>query len=57
MTEIISIRGMDILQKDYQQVVIRGNGDEQFNQVTNKYLSLQPPTIFYLLKVLLINGI
>ena len=44
MTEIISIRGMDILQKDYQQLVIRGSGDEQFNQITNKYLSLQPPT-------------
>jgi len=43
MTEIFSISGIDIFQKDFSQIVIRGKGDEQLNQSINKEISLKPP--------------
>ena len=44
MTKLFSTEGMDVVQKDLQQVVLRGKGDEQFAQVINKEISLLPPS-------------
>ena len=38
MTKLFSTEGMDVVQKDLQQVILRGKGDEQFAQVIKKYL-------------------
>ena len=32
-----------IVQKEFQQVIIRGDGKEQFNQIINKEISIAPP--------------
>ena len=45
MTTVLSLEGVEIIQKNYQQVVIRGDGKDQFNQSINTELS-----IFLLLK-------
>ena len=44
MKTIISLEGVDIIQKNYQQVVIRGDGKEEFNQFVNKEISMFPPS-------------
>ena len=44
MKTIASLEGVDIIQKDYQQVIIRGDGKEEFNQLINKEISMTPPT-------------
>ena len=44
MKTIASIEGVDIIQKDYQQVIIRGDGKEEFNQSINKEISMLPPS-------------
>jgi heterotetrameric sarcosine oxidase gamma subunit len=44
MTKILSIEGLDIDQKNYQQVIIRGNGKDQFNETINKEMSIFPPS-------------
>ena len=44
MKTIASVEGVDIIQKDYQQVIIRGDGKEEFNQLINKEISMIPPT-------------
>ena len=44
MTKLISTHGVDITQKNFQQILIRGDGREQFNQVINKEITLQPPS-------------
>ena len=44
MTKILSIEGLDIDQKNYQQVIIRGDGKEEFNQLINKEISILPPS-------------
>ena len=44
MTTIISLEGVHIVQKNYQQVIIRGDGKEQFNQKINKEISVIPPS-------------
>jgi len=44
MTKIVSIDGVEIVQKNYQQVLIRGDGKEQFNQIINKEILIQPPS-------------
>ena len=38
MTNILSLDGVVIDQKNFQQVIIRGDGKEQFNQIINKEL-------------------
>ena len=39
MTKILSINEVEITQKNFQQVLIRGDGKEKFNQIINmKYL-------------------
>ena len=43
MKTIVSLEGVDIIQKDYQQVIIRGDGKEEFNQSINKEISMLPP--------------
>ncbi len=43
MTKILSVNGLDIVQKSYQQVLIRGDGKDKFNEIINKELSMLPP--------------
>ena len=43
MTKIISIDGVEITQKNFQQILIRGDGKEKFNQIINKEISILPP--------------
>ena len=44
MKTIASVEGVDIIQKDYQQVIIRGDGKEEFNQSIIKEISILPPS-------------
>ena len=44
MTKLLSSDGVDITQKNFQQILIRGDGKDQFNQIINKEISLQPPS-------------
>ena len=44
MKTIVSLEGVDIIQKNYQQVIIRGDGKEEFNQLINKEISMTPPS-------------
>ena len=44
MTTILSIEGVHIVQKNLQQIIIRGDGKEHFNQVINKEISIIPPS-------------
>ena len=44
MTKLLSVDGVDITQKNFQQILIRGDGKDQFNQIVNKEISLQPPS-------------
>ena len=44
MTKILSIEGVNIEQKNYQQIIIRGDGKDQFNQSINKEASILPPS-------------
>ena len=44
MTKLISIDGVEITQKNFQQVLIRGDGKDQFNQIINKEISILPPS-------------
>ena len=44
MTTILSLDGIHIVQKNLQQVIIRGDGKEQFNQTINKEISVIPPS-------------
>ena len=43
MTTVTSLEGVHIVQKEFQQVIIRGDGMEQFNQIINKEASIAPP--------------
>ena len=43
MKIIVSLEGVDIIKKNYQQVIIRGDGKEEFNQFINKEISMTPP--------------
>ena len=44
MTKVLSKNGVNIYQKDLQQVLIRGDGKDQFNQIINKEISVIPPS-------------
>ena len=44
MKKILSIPGVDIVQKNYLQVLIRGDGKDNFNQVIHKEISMYPPS-------------
>ena len=43
MKTITSLEGVDIIQKNYQQVIIRGDGKDEFNQSVNQEISMLPP--------------
>ncbi len=43
MTKILSLEGVEISQKNLLQILIRGNGKEQFNQSISKEISILPP--------------
>ena len=44
MKTIVALEGVDIIQKNYQQVIIRGDGKEEFNQSVNQEISMLPPS-------------
>ena len=44
MTTLISTNKVNITQKNFQQILIRGDGKDQFNQIINKEISLEPPS-------------
>ena len=44
MTTLISTDRVNIIQKNFQQILIRGDGKDQFNQIINKEISLEPPS-------------
>ena len=44
MIEIFSIRGLDIFQRDFKQIVLRSNGDEKFKEIINKKTLILPPS-------------
>ena len=44
MKEIFSIRGLDIFQKNFQQVVLRSKGEDKLNETIRKETSLLPPS-------------
>ena len=43
MKAIVALEGVDIIQKNYQQVIIRGDGKDEFNQSVNQEISMLPP--------------
>ena len=43
MTKLLSSEGVDIYQKNFQQILIRGDGKDQFNEIINKEISIVPP--------------
>ncbi len=44
MTQIISIEGVEIVQKKFQQILLRGDGKDKFNEIVNKEITMLPPT-------------
>ena len=44
MREIFSIRGLDIFQKNFQQVVVRCKGEDKLSETIRKETSLLPPS-------------
>ena len=44
MTNILSIPGVKVSQKDYHQIIIRGNGLEKFNSTIEEKTSIKPPS-------------
>ena len=43
MTTVLTLEGIHIVQRDFQQVIIRGDSKKVFNQIINKELSITPP--------------
>ena len=43
MTKLLHSKGLDIYQKNFQQVLIRGDGSKQFNQIFKDKISITPP--------------
>ena len=44
MTQLLSSQGVDITQRNFQQIIIRGDGKDQFNQMINQEISAFPPS-------------
>ena len=44
MTQLLSSQGVDITQKNFQQIIIRGDGKDQFNEKINQEISTFPPS-------------
>ena len=36
MTKVISIEGVEIIQRNFQQILVRGDGKEKFNQNSDR---------------------
>tara|TARA_A100001011_G_scaffold191082_1_gene199736 strand:+ start:270 stop:791 length:522 start_codon:yes stop_codon:yes gene_type:complete len=43
MIKLLSAKDLDIYQENFQQVLIRGDGKDQFNELIRKELSIIPP--------------
>ena len=44
MTRTFIAKGMEIVQQDMQQILLRGKGDGSFAETVNKEVSLLPPS-------------
>ena len=44
MKKIVSTSGIEIIQKNFHQIIIRGDGLENFNNIMEKKTSIKPPT-------------
>ena len=44
MTKIVSAPGIEITQKNFHQIIIRGDGLEKFNNIIEEKTSIQPPS-------------
>ena len=44
MTQLLSSRDVDISQRNFQQIIIRGDGKDQFNQKINQEILTPPPS-------------
>ena len=44
MITLTSLEEVHITKKNFQQVIIRGDGKEKFNQIINKEISIVPPS-------------
>ena len=44
MKKILSSSGLEVIEKNFHQVIIRGDGQEQFNQIINREISISPPS-------------
>ncbi len=43
MIKILSLEGIDIIQRNFQQIIIRGDGKDKFNKIINNEISVSPP--------------
>ena len=46
MTNILSIPGVKVSQKDYHQIIVRGNGLEKFNNTIEEKTSIKPCLLY-----------
>tara|TARA_A100001011_G_scaffold228253_1_gene236384 strand:- start:1801 stop:2325 length:525 start_codon:yes stop_codon:yes gene_type:complete len=44
MISLFSLKDLNISQKNFQQIIIRGDGKEEFNQKIDKEISIIPPS-------------
>ena len=44
MSKIVSIPGIEVTQKNFHQIIIRGNGSEKFNNIIEEKTSIKPPS-------------
>ena len=44
MNKVVTLDGLDIYQKNFQQILIRGDGRENFNKIIKENLSVSPPS-------------
>ena len=51
MTQLLSSRGVDISQRNFQQIIIRGDGKDKFNGIINDEISMPTPNINLHVKV------
>tara|TARA_B100001057_G_scaffold150978_1_gene150908 strand:- start:423 stop:947 length:525 start_codon:yes stop_codon:yes gene_type:complete len=44
MSKIVSIPGIEVTQKNFHQIIIRGDGSEKFNSIIEEKTSIKPPS-------------
>ena len=44
MTKIVSVAGIKVTQKNFHQIIIRGDGLEKFNKIIEEKTSIKPPS-------------